>query len=382
MGRGRVDPPRAAALRRRGPLRDRAPHRGLEQLHAAQSAAIVRGIEIYHVKGNGWNDIGYNFLVDKYGQVFEGRYGGVDRPVIGAHAEGFNTGSVGVAVIGDYDSTRSAGGGEDRARAAARLAARPRARRSALDAHVASRRQPALPGGVAGVPARDLRPPRHRTSPTARATRSTRSCRRSRRTSPRSAARRSTRPRRREAGEGQVRFTARLSRRAAVDGHRRRLRPASQVAQGSGHRDAPSTGRGMRSPRRRIATRGRSRRRTRARRPARSARRRRSPCRRRPRLAAAVAPGETTTVSYTLTAPATRHRDARLADGHVLVDAAHRAEAGRRADARVHAAARAARTASTRSPSRATAGAKTATATVPFDDRRHARRASPRRARR
>src|SRR4029077_3050262 len=42
----------------------------------------------------------------KYGQVFEGRYGGVDRPVIGAHAEGFNTGSVGVALIGDYSSTR------------------------------------------------------------------------------------------------------------------------------------------------------------------------------------------------------------------------------------------------------------------------------------
>jgi hypothetical protein len=68
----------------------------------AQSAAIVRGIELYHVKGNGWNDIGYNLLVDKYGQVFEGRYGGVDRNVIGAHAQGFNTGSVGVSVIGDY----------------------------------------------------------------------------------------------------------------------------------------------------------------------------------------------------------------------------------------------------------------------------------------
>ena len=71
----------------------------------AQSAAIVRGIEIYHVEGNGWNDIGYNFLVDKYGRVFEGRYGGVDRPVIGAHSLGFNVGSFGVAVIGDYGST-------------------------------------------------------------------------------------------------------------------------------------------------------------------------------------------------------------------------------------------------------------------------------------
>jgi hypothetical protein len=71
----------------------------------AQSAAIVRAIEVYHVKGNGWNDIGYNFLVDKYGQIFEGRYGGMTLPVIGAHAQGFNTGSAGVAVIGDYSST-------------------------------------------------------------------------------------------------------------------------------------------------------------------------------------------------------------------------------------------------------------------------------------
>jgi hypothetical protein len=77
---------------------------GTNSYTRSQSAAIVRGIEIYHVKGNGWNDIGYNFLVDKYGQVFEGRYGGVDQPVIGAHAEGFNTGSVGVAVLGTYNS--------------------------------------------------------------------------------------------------------------------------------------------------------------------------------------------------------------------------------------------------------------------------------------
>jgi len=78
---------------------------GTNSYTASQSAAIVRGIEIYHVQGNGWNDIGYNFLVDKYGQIFEGRYGGVDRNVIGAHAEGFNTGSVGVAMLGTYGST-------------------------------------------------------------------------------------------------------------------------------------------------------------------------------------------------------------------------------------------------------------------------------------
>jgi hypothetical protein len=79
---------------------------GANNYTRAESAAIVRGIEIYHVKGNGWWDIGYNFLVDKYGQVFEGRFGGVDRNVRGAHTLGFNSGTVGVAVIGDYGSSR------------------------------------------------------------------------------------------------------------------------------------------------------------------------------------------------------------------------------------------------------------------------------------
>jgi uncharacterized protein with LGFP repeats len=81
---------------------------GSNNYTASQSAAIVRGIELYHVKGNGWNDIGYNFLIDKYGQVFEGRYGGIDKNVVGAHAEGFNTGSVGVALIGTYQTAAPA----------------------------------------------------------------------------------------------------------------------------------------------------------------------------------------------------------------------------------------------------------------------------------
>jgi flagellar hook assembly protein FlgD len=70
----------------------------------AQSASIVRGIEVYHVKANGWNDIGYNFLVDACGQVFEGRYGGIERNVVGAHSQGFNTGSVGAALIGNFQN--------------------------------------------------------------------------------------------------------------------------------------------------------------------------------------------------------------------------------------------------------------------------------------
>jgi hypothetical protein len=79
---------------------------GTNSYTRSQSAAIVRAIQLYHVRGNGWNDIGYNFLVDKYGQVFEGRFGGAERNVVGAHAEGFNTGSVGVALLGTYATLR------------------------------------------------------------------------------------------------------------------------------------------------------------------------------------------------------------------------------------------------------------------------------------
>jgi hypothetical protein len=67
-----------------------------------QSASIIRGIELYHVRSKGWNDIGYNFLVDKCGTLFEGRAGGVDKPVLGAHTLGFNSNSAAIAVIGDY----------------------------------------------------------------------------------------------------------------------------------------------------------------------------------------------------------------------------------------------------------------------------------------
>ncbi len=72
----------------------------------AQSAAIVRGIEVYHVKGNGWNDIGYNYLVDRFGTVYEGRGGGIDRNVVGAHAQGFNTGTSGIALMGNFSTAK------------------------------------------------------------------------------------------------------------------------------------------------------------------------------------------------------------------------------------------------------------------------------------
>ncbi|WBB63588.1 N-acetylmuramoyl-L-alanine amidase [Streptomyces sp. WMMC500] len=68
----------------------------------AQSAAMVRSIFLYHVGTNGWDDVGYNFFVDKCGRIFEGAAGGIDQPVLGAHTKHFNSHSTGIAVLGDY----------------------------------------------------------------------------------------------------------------------------------------------------------------------------------------------------------------------------------------------------------------------------------------
>jgi len=69
----------------------------------AEAAAQIRAIYAYHVKVNGWYDIGYNFLVDKAGTIFEGRRGSIDEMVMGAHTEGFNTDTMGVSALGNYD---------------------------------------------------------------------------------------------------------------------------------------------------------------------------------------------------------------------------------------------------------------------------------------
>ena len=67
--------------------------------------AILRGIYSFHVKGRGWSDIGYNFLIDRFGRTWEGRYGGNRQPVIGAYTGGYNSQLFGAAAIGTYSST-------------------------------------------------------------------------------------------------------------------------------------------------------------------------------------------------------------------------------------------------------------------------------------
>lgn len=68
-----------------------------------QVPSILRSIYYFHSVSRGWGDIGYNFIVDKFGRIWEGRYGGIATTAIGAHAGGFNSNTTGVSMLGNYE---------------------------------------------------------------------------------------------------------------------------------------------------------------------------------------------------------------------------------------------------------------------------------------
>ena len=78
---------------------------GSNNYKASDVPGILRGIYSFHTSGRGWADVGYNVLADKYGRLWEGRAGGLDRAVIGAHVAGYNTGTFGISVMGTYDKS-------------------------------------------------------------------------------------------------------------------------------------------------------------------------------------------------------------------------------------------------------------------------------------
>lgn len=76
---------------------------GSNSYSRSQAPAIIRSYLAFHTQDRKWCDIGYNFLVDKYGTVYEGRAGSIDKAITGAHASGFNSGTLGISVLGTYN---------------------------------------------------------------------------------------------------------------------------------------------------------------------------------------------------------------------------------------------------------------------------------------
>ena len=78
---------------------------GSNNYSEAQAPGIVRGIYQYHAQQLGWCDVGYHVLADKYGNLYEGRKGGLNKDVWGAHAGGFNENTWAISMLGNYDTT-------------------------------------------------------------------------------------------------------------------------------------------------------------------------------------------------------------------------------------------------------------------------------------
>ncbi|MFI1416837.1 peptidoglycan recognition protein [Streptomyces sp. NPDC020731] len=68
----------------------------------ADAPGIIRGLYDGQTGARDWDDLGYNFVVDRCGTVYEGRAGGTDRPVTGAHTQGFNHRTTGIAALGTF----------------------------------------------------------------------------------------------------------------------------------------------------------------------------------------------------------------------------------------------------------------------------------------
>lgn len=79
---------------------------GSNNYSKADVPGIIRDIYYYHAVTLGWGDIGYNVLVDKFGNAWEGRAGGLTRDPIGAHAIGSNSYTFGISVLGTFTSVQ------------------------------------------------------------------------------------------------------------------------------------------------------------------------------------------------------------------------------------------------------------------------------------
>jgi hypothetical protein len=77
---------------------------GTNSYSQGEADDVIRGVYAFHTNGRGWCDIGYNFLIDRFGTVYEGRSGGTTEPVIGAAQMGFNTRAFSVSVMGNFVS--------------------------------------------------------------------------------------------------------------------------------------------------------------------------------------------------------------------------------------------------------------------------------------
>ncbi len=82
-------------------------HHGASPDTYTDGATVVRGYWNYHVNTLGWSDIGYNYLFDKFGNMFQGRHNPnmANTDVRGAHAGSANDGSIGVNFLGNADVT-------------------------------------------------------------------------------------------------------------------------------------------------------------------------------------------------------------------------------------------------------------------------------------